>query len=99
MEASKWSAMLLNLGEEKITQLVNLVLSKSYGGCENKQLWIEDHLADLDLPSREDLEELQGKIESLNGKVDQLTVRLEELGKNPGKGKGAPTKKKSTGEG
>ena len=93
MASSKWSDTLLTLGEEKITQLVNQILSKSHSGCEKKQVWIEEYIQDLDLASRKEMEDLKEKVESLNAKIAGLTVRLEELQK--GVGKAAPKKKKA----
>ena len=41
------------------------------------------------------MEELKDRVEVLNGKIVSLTVRLEELQKDSGKGRGVPKKRKA----
>ena len=92
MEGSKWSEIVLKLGEEKITQLVNHVLSRSYGGGCKIESSVGQAIASLDLPSRQEMDELKGRLDGLQRRIEGLVARMEELHKPAVRKKGSPRK-------
>jgi len=92
METSKWN-LFVKLGEEKVTKLVDHVLSRSYvGGRCRTGVMVEEALESLDLPSRQEMNELRGTIDTLNGKLQDLLSRLEKIEKRSPATKGAVRK-------
>ena len=95
--ATGWKERIMDIGEKKITELVNQVLSAK--GCEwskegpaELKKRIEELLlsliTSLDLPTKRDLDELNRRLETLNGKVVSLSLKVEktlegESGKEP----------------
>jgi len=88
MEGSKWNEIVLKLGEEKIAQLVNAVLSRSYGARCKVETSVERIVEALDLPSRREMDELREKAEELQRQLDALRGRMEETRKPAARKKG-----------
>jgi len=95
MEAFKWSETVFKIGEEKVTQLVNQVLSRHYGGCAKDQALIQEIVEDLALPIRQEVEDLKQQMEALNQKVANLAGQLEDLLKSSPAASGASKRKKT----
>jgi polyhydroxyalkanoate synthesis regulator phasin len=92
MEGNKWNERFMKIGEEKVTQLVNQILSRSYGGRCSVERTVEEVIASLNLPSREEMAQLNAELQELNGKLEGVLSRLDELQKRAAVKKGAARK-------
>lgn len=94
MKTPQWSETVLKIVEEKVTQLVNEMLSRSYGSCAKNRALILEIVEDLGLPIREEMEEVNKKIEALNDRVSTLAGQIDELRKNAATASGATKRKR-----
>ena len=92
MESAKLSGKCLKFGEEKITMAVDHILSRAPKKAVNmelhrmvqsllndKDLWIQETIDSLDLPSRREVDELKGRVAALEGKMGDLLAEFEKL--------------------
>jgi hypothetical protein len=79
MEGSKWNERFMKIGEEKVTQLVNQILSRSYGGRCKVEGTVEEVIASLDLPSRQEMAEVNAKVQELSARLESVLLRLDEI--------------------
>lgn len=108
-EPGAWKDRIVDIGEKKITEWVNQILSSK--GCKwpteppaalrrSIEELVSLVLSSLDLPTRKDIDEINRRIETLNGKLVALSLKMEKMaegGKNVAAGTRARTRKKSTG--
>lgn len=102
MDESGWKDRLQQVGEEKITKWVNVVLSKSAGDQlradvlqAGMSMWsrlegiLQEVFASMELPTRDELRVLREQLDALNGQVVGLRVRVDELQQQLREGKEA----------
>jgi len=108
-EPAVWKDRIIDIGEKKITEWVNQILSSK--GCQwpkespmDLRRSIEEivsfFLSSLDLPTRKDIDEINRRIETLNGKLVALSLKMEKMaegGKAVAAGARKTTRKKGAG--
>lgn len=91
-EVAGWKERIMDIGERRVTEWVNQVLSAknwraTKGGLKEGSIELRKRaeelilflFSSLDLPTRKDLDDFNRRLEILNGKVVSLTLKVEKI--------------------
>ncbi len=79
MSTPTWQEKIFKTGEETITWVVDRILSRNYLHTDRKSSCVQEVIASLEMPTRDEADALKAQLNSLNKKVQELSARLETL--------------------
>jgi len=84
MNREGWKGRILQVAEERITDLVNRILATNYPNPGRGRGKILRALASMDIPSREETDALKEQVGRLKKRIEDLSARLEAREEAPG---------------
>jgi hypothetical protein len=79
MDLAVWAATFINRGEEKITRVVDRILSTNYLRLGRRNAGVQEVIESMEVATRDETDALKEQLVTLQRKVDELTARLEAL--------------------